>query len=133
MIGTETRVMDLPDDDPRPGRRRRKWPRWKAGPEPQTDAHPGEPDPRRADEKLAREEHGHAGRDVVPGDDDRVKVWRVVADEHGHGVGLWEHARPRPATTTIGRQRHEHQAEITRATELARECMASLGEKESVV
>ena len=38
-----------------------------------------------------------------------------------------------PATTVIGRQRHEHQAEITRATELARECMASLGEKESVV
>ena len=61
------RVMDLPDDDRRAGRRRRKWPRGKAGPEPETYAHPGEPDPRRADEKLAREEHGHAGRDVVPG------------------------------------------------------------------
>ena len=55
------RVMDLPDDDRRAVRRRRKGPRGKSGPEPQTDAHPGEPDPRRADEKLAREEHGHAG------------------------------------------------------------------------
>ena len=34
------------------------------------------------------EEHGHARRDVVPGDDRRVHVRRVVADEHGHGVGL---------------------------------------------
>ena len=52
--------------------------------------------PRRADDKLAGEEHGHAGRDVVPADDDGVKVWRVVADENRHGIGLGEHARPRP-------------------------------------
>ena len=77
-------------------RRRRKRPRGQARPEPETDAHPGEPDPRRADEKVAREEHDHAGRDVVPGNDRRVHVRRVVADEHGHGVGLGEHARPRP-------------------------------------
>ena len=88
--------MDLHDDDPRAGRRRRKWPRGKAGPAPQTDAYPGAPDPRRADEKLAREEHGHAGRDVVPGDDGRVHVRRVVADENRHGIGLGEHARSRP-------------------------------------
>ncbi len=90
------RVMDLPDDDRRAVRRRRKWPRGKAGPEPETDAHPGEPDPRRADEKLAGEEHGHAGRDVVPDDDRRVIVRRVVADEDGHGIGLGKHAGPRP-------------------------------------
>ena len=58
------RVMDLADDDRRPVRRRRKRPRRKAGPEPHTDAHPGEPDPRCADEQLPGEEHGHAGRDV---------------------------------------------------------------------
>ena len=90
------RVMDLPDDNRRAVRRRRKRPRGKARPEPETDAHPGAPDPRRADEELADEEHGHARRDVVPGNDRRVHVRRVVADEHGHGVGLGEHARPRP-------------------------------------
>ena len=67
-------VMYLPDDDRRAVRRRRKRPRGKAGPEPETDAHPGEPDPRRADEELADEEHGHARREVVPGDDGGVKV-----------------------------------------------------------
>ena len=65
--------MHFPDDDRRAVRRRRKRPRGKTGPEPETDAHPGEPDPRRADDKLAGEEHGHAGREVVPGDDRRVK------------------------------------------------------------
>ena len=33
----------------------------------------------------------------------------------------------------LERNQNRHCAEITRATELARECMASLGEKESVV
>ena len=54
--------MDLPDDDRRAVRRRRKRPRGKARPEPETDAHPGEPDPRRADKELADEVHGHARR-----------------------------------------------------------------------
>ena len=90
------RVMYLPDDDRRAVRRRRKRPRGKARPEPETDAHPGEPDPGRADEELADEEHGHARRDVVPSDDGGVKVRRVVADENGHGIGLGKHAGPRP-------------------------------------
>ena len=51
------RVMDLADDDRRPIRRRRKRPARKAGPEPHTDAHPGEPDPRCTDEQLPDEEH----------------------------------------------------------------------------
>ena len=59
--------MHFPDDDGRAVRRGRKWPRGKARPEPETDAHPGEPDPRCADKELAGEEHGHARRDVVPG------------------------------------------------------------------
>ena len=89
-------VMYLPDDDRRAVRRRRKRPRGKARPEPETDAHPGEPDPRRADEELADEVRGHARRDVVPRDDGGVKVRGVVADEHGHGIGLGKHAGPRP-------------------------------------
>ena len=90
------RVMHFPDDDRGAVRRRRKWPRGQAGPEPETDAHPGEPDPRRAEEELAGEEHGHAGRDVVPRDDARVHGGRVIADEHRHGIALGEHAGPRP-------------------------------------
>ena len=45
---------------------------------------------------MADEEHGHARRDVVPGDDGDVHVRRVVADENGHGIGLGETAGPRP-------------------------------------
>ena len=63
---------------------------------PRLTPHPGEPDPRCADEELAGEEHGHARRDVVPRDHGGVRVGRVVADEHGHGIGFWKHARPRP-------------------------------------
>ena len=47
-------VMHFPDDDGRAVRRGRKWPRGKARPEPETDAHPGEPDPRCADEGIGR-------------------------------------------------------------------------------
>ena len=90
------RVMDLAADDGRPVRRRRKRPRRKAGPEPHTDAHPGEPDPRRADEELPGQEHGHAGREVVPRDDGAIHVRGVVADEHRHGIGLGKRAGPRP-------------------------------------
>ena len=88
--------MDLADDDRRPVGRRRKRPRGEPGPEPYTDAHPGEPDPRCADEQLPGEEHGHAGRDVVPRDDGAIHVRGVVADEHRHGIGLGKHAGPRP-------------------------------------
>ena len=90
------RVMDLADDDGRPVGRGRKWPRGKVGPAPHTDAHPGEPDPRCADEQLPGQEHGHAGRDVVPRDDGAIHVRGVVADEHRHGIGLGKHAGPRP-------------------------------------
>ena len=90
------RVMDLADDDGRPVGRRRKRPARKAGPEPYTDAHPGEPDPGCAVEQVPGEEHGHAGRDVVPRDDGAVHVRGVVADEHRHGIGLGKHAGPRP-------------------------------------
>ncbi len=86
------RVMNLADDDRRPVGRRRKRPRRKAGPAPHTDAHPGEPDPRCADEQLPGEERRHAGRDVVPRDDGAVHVRGVVADEHRHGIGLGKHA-----------------------------------------
>ena len=44
-LGDSDPVMHLADDDGRAVRRRRKGPARKAGPEPQTDAHPGEPDP----------------------------------------------------------------------------------------
>ena len=88
--------MDLADDDRRPVGRRQKRPRGEPGPEPYTDAHPGEPDPRCADEQLPGEEHGHAGRDVVPRDDGAIHVRGVVADEHRHGIGLGKHAGPRP-------------------------------------
>ena len=47
--------------------------------------------------------------------------------------GFLERNQDPTATSRHQPERHEHQAEITRATELARECMASLGEKESVV
>ncbi len=60
------------------------------------DAHPGEPDPRRTDEELPGQEHGHAGRDVVPRDDGAIHVRGVVADEHRHGIGLGKRAGPRP-------------------------------------
>ena len=90
------RVMDLPDDNRRAVCRRRKRPRGKARPEPETDAHPGEPDPGRADKELADEVRGHARRDVEPRDDSGVKARRVVADENGHGIGLGKHAGPRP-------------------------------------
>ena len=90
------RVMDLADDDGRPVRRRRKGPRRKAGPEPYTDAHPGEPDPGCGEKELAGEEHGHAGRHEVPHDDGAVHVRGVGADEHRHGIGLGKRARPRP-------------------------------------
>ena len=96
------RVMDLADDDRRPIRRRRKGPARKAGPAPHTDAHPGEPDPRCTDEQLAGEEHGHAGRDVVPRNDGAIHVRGVVADEHRHGIGLGKRAGPRPG----GRDAH---------------------------
>ena len=87
-----TGVMDLAADDGRAVRRRRKWPRGKVGPEPHTDAHPGEPDPRRTDEELPGQEHGHAGREVVPRDDGAIHVRGVGADEHRHGIGLGKRA-----------------------------------------
>ena len=95
-LGEFDRVMHFADDDGRAVRRRRKRPLGKAGPEPQTDAHTGEPNPRCADEELAGQQRGHAGRDVVPRDDGGVKVRRVIADEHRHGIGLGKHAGPRP-------------------------------------
>ena len=39
------RVVHLADDNRRPVGRGRKWPAGQAGAEPETDAHPGEPDP----------------------------------------------------------------------------------------
>ena len=95
-LGGFDRVMDLADDDRRPIRRRRKGPARKAGPAPHTDAHPGEPDPRRADEELPGQERGHAGRHVVPRDGGAVHIRGVVADEHRHGIGLGKRAGPRP-------------------------------------
>ena len=95
-LGERDRVMHFADDDRRAVRRRRQRPRGKAGPEPQTDAHPGEPDPGCAEEKLPGQQRGHAGREVVPRDDGGVHIRRVVADEHGHGIGLGKCARPRP-------------------------------------
>ena len=90
------RVMDLADDDGRPVGRRRKRPRRKARPEPYTDAPPGEPDPGCGEKELAGQEHGHAGRDVVPRDDGAIHVRGVVADEHRHGIGCGKRAGPRP-------------------------------------
>ena len=87
--------MDLADDDRRPVGRRRKRSRRKAGSEPYTDAHPGEPDPGCGEKELAGQEHGHAGRHVVPHDDGAVHVRGVVADEHRHGIGLGKRAGPR--------------------------------------
>ena len=93
--------LDLADDNRRSIRRRRKWPAREPGPEPYADAHPGEPDPRCADEELPGQEHGHAGRDVVPRDGRAVHVRGVVADKHRHGIGLGKRAGP-----TSRRTRH---------------------------
>ena len=79
-----------------PTRCRRKWRRRKAGPAPETDVHPGEPDPRRAEQQWPGEEHDHARGDVVPADAGRVHIRGVRADEHGHGIGLGTPGRPRP-------------------------------------
>ena len=88
-------TMPAPTPPPPVGRRRKR-PRRKAEPAPHTDAHPGEPDPRRADEELPGQERGHAGRHVVPRDDGAVHVRGVVADEHRHGIGLGKRAGLRP-------------------------------------
>ena len=68
----------------------------------------------------------HAGRPRLAGQAQEEPRWLPGA-QPGPGT-----VRP-TATSRHQPERHEHQAEITRATELARECMASLGEKESVV
>ena len=99
------RVMDLADDDRRRVGRRRKRPRRKAGPEPHTDAHPGEPDPGCGEKELAGQAHGHAGRDVVPRDDGAVHGRGVVADEHRHGIGLGKRAGPTSRRTRHWRRR----------------------------
>ena len=70
-------TMPAPTAAPPVGRRRNR--------RPHTDAHPGEPDPGCADEKLAGRERGHAGRHVVPRDDGAVHV-RGVA-------GVWQRTR----------------------------------------
>ena len=56
----------------------------------------GEPHPRRAEQQLAGQEHGHARRQVVPADDDLIEERRVDTDEHGHGIGLGKRAGPGP-------------------------------------
>ena len=72
-------------DSGQSGRRARK---------PQPAAPSGEPDAGRAEEELAAEEHGYAGRDVVPGDDGLVEGGRVVADQDRHGITHGERSRP---------------------------------------
>ena len=116
------RVMDLADDDRRPIRRRRKGPARKAGPEPYTDAHPGEPDPRRTDEELPGQEHGHAGRDVVPRDDGAIHVRGVGADEHRHGIGLGKHAGPRPGARDTDAADDQERADESVKHGAARRC-----------
>ena len=90
------RVVNLADDNGGRVGGRRKWPRGEPGPEPQAHPKAGEPDPRHADEELAREEHGYARREVVPRDDGAIRDRRVVADENGDGIGLGKRAGPRP-------------------------------------
>ena len=90
------RVMHLADDDRRAVRRGRQRPAGKAGAEPHTDAHPGEPDPGCTDEQLAGEKGDDARRDVVPRDDGGVHVRGVDPHEDRDGIGLGERARPRP-------------------------------------
>ena len=102
--------MDLADDDRRPVGRRRKRPRRKAGPEPYTDAPPGEPDPGCGEKELAGQEHGHAGRHVVPHDDGAVHVRGVVATSTATGSAagnapghVQAHATLTPPTTRNAR------------------------------
>ena len=116
------RVMDLADDDRRPVGRRRKRPRRKAGPEPYTDAHPGEPDPGCGEKELAGQEHGHAGRHVAPHDDGAVHVRGVVADEHRHGIGLGKRAGPRPGAPDTDAADDQERADESVKHGAARRC-----------
>ena len=117
--------MDLAADDRRPGGRRRKRPRRKARPEPYTDAPPGEPDPGCGEKELAGQEHGHAGRDVVPRDDGAILVRGVVADEHRHGIGLGKRAGPRPGGRDTDAADDQERADESVKHRAARRCSSS--------
>ena len=80
--------------------------------------------PRCADEKLPGEEHGHAGRHVVPRADGAVHVRGVVADEHRHGIGLGKRARPRPGAR--GTDADDDQERTTRNARMSRSNIAPL-------
>ena len=98
--------------------------RRKARPEPETDAHPGAPDPRRADDTLPGQPRGHARGDVVPADDGRVHGRGVRADEDGYGIGLGTPARPRPGARGAEAADDETGAAASVTHRAARRCVS---------
>ena len=109
------RVVNLPDDDARPGVLvGRKWPRGQQFEGGQIASHILKPDPPDRDEKQSADQDCDGGRGVVPANDPAVEVGGVIENqvEHrivaGHGEGPVEETPCGAAQATKDQDRIAH-------------------------